>query len=206
MHCTERSVFHDTLELRWFGSGPVPRDAEVWFSELPGALDTEPDRQDCYLRSETSPSLSVTRREGTLEIRQRLSRADTTIVAAHCAGRPECWRQWRFLLAQASDSALSDAGWLTVGTSRRVRHFQGTQAEPCAPAPGDDPAERCRVELTAIDVGGEAWWSLGFEAPAHDAPGASLLLPVAHALLNRDGAPELSAQSCCGYPQWLARL
>lgn len=198
-------MFHDTLELRWFAPGAVPAPVQNWFDALPGAVEEHRNRLDCYLEAETTPSLAVKLHDGALEIRQRLGRAGTTIVAAHCAGRPETWRSWRFPLARPPASTAGDAGWIDLSEDRSRRQFLLSEGAP-KPAADSDPQPTCFVEFTRIELAGEPWWTLAFEAPATAGPAESLLLPVAHGLLTQDAAPELSAQTCCGYPQWLARL
>ncbi len=198
-------MFHDTLELRWFAPGAVPAPVQHWFDTLPGSVEEHRGRIDCYLEAETTPSLAVKLQDGALEIRQRLDRAGTTIIAAHCAGRPETWRSWQFPLARPPASTAGDAGWIDLAEDRSLRQFLLRDGHP-EPAAEPDPGLTCLTELTHIELAGEPWWTLAFEAPATAGPAESLLLPVAHGLLTRDAAPELSAQTCCSYPQWLARL
>ena len=195
-------MFYDTLELRWFGRGPIPAATQAWFDALPGLPEAEDERVDCYLGTETADGLGVKLRDGALEIKQRLSRSGTTIVAAHCAGRPEGWRKWRFLLARQSERAATEGGWLSVPKRRQLRRYRLVDGDPL-PADGDAEADAvCRLELSRIELDGEEWWTLGLESPA----GAQgLMLGVAHGLLNRDGAPVLPAQACRSYPAWLAR-
>ena len=198
-------MFQDTLELRWFGPGAVPAPVQNWFDALPGPVAEEAHRHDCYLEAETTPSLGVKLRDGALEIKQRLGRAGTTIVAAHCAGRPETWRKWRFQLARPPPSTAGDEGWIDLAKARLLRQFQLRDGLP-EPSSAPAPETACLAELTRIELDGEPWWTLAFEAPASAGPAEALLLPVAHGLLTQDRAPELPAQSCFGYPQWLARL
>jgi hypothetical protein len=73
------------------------------------------------------------------------------------------------------------------------------------PGLGGEP--RCAVELTEVDVHGEAWWTLGFEAtgPAEALRGeldAAAALVFAQAL---PGGLELGMDDSKSYAQWLRR-
>ena len=73
------------------------------------------------------------------------------------------------------------------------------------PRPGEGP--RCAAELTEIHTGGEAWWTLGFEATGP----VSLLrgeLQAAAALVFAQALPggaELGMDQSRSYQQWLRR-
>ena len=74
-----------------------------------------------------------------------------------------------------------------------------------APGPAGDLA--CAVELTEIRTGGEAWWSLGFEAtgPAdllRRALQATAALVFARPL---PGGVELGTDNSRSYAEWLRR-
>jgi hypothetical protein len=79
----------------------------------------------------------------------------------------------------------------------------GRAGRGARPATGDGPG--CAVELTEVHAGGEAWWTLGFEATGP----ASLLhseLEAAAAVVFAQALPdgvELAIDDSTSYAQWL---
>jgi hypothetical protein len=72
------------------------------------------------------------------------------------------------------------------------------------PADGKLPERGCSVEFTEVRLdGGDAWWTLGFEAfgPV-DTVGDSLRSVAAVLAARRP--PELGADTMASYPAWLA--
>ena len=72
---------------------------------------------------------------------------------------------------------------------------------------GVDVEPACAVELTEVHMGGEAWWSLGFEATGPDGLRrgvleATAMLVFAQAL---PGGAELGMHESTSYAEWLHR-
>ena len=75
------------------------------------------------------------------------------------------------------------------------------------PISTDEPVELgCEVELTAINVAGQAWWTVGFEAFGEEADLTRPLKMVANHLLLPEQGMTLAAEHSHGYPRWLAVL
>jgi hypothetical protein len=93
-------------------------------------------------------------------------------------------------------------GWRPV--NKLIRRFSAANGQTGAPAHGPGEA-RCDVELTEIHAGGQAWWTLGFEATGPDSQlhtelEATAALVFAQAL---PGGMELGTEVSQSYFQWL---
>ena len=192
-----------SLEVRWIFPGQLPPAVAGWFGRFPAqvtALD------DAYLLDPYLPGLSVKVRAGrVLEVKAYRGSPGLLQVAGRARGRLESWRKWSFPRDQPSRGGGDPAGWRLVSKRRRISWFSlaGGPARPRVPGPGEEA--RCAVELTEIHTGGEAWWTLGFEATGPD----SLLrreLQAAAALVFARALPEgveLDMNDCRSHQQWL---
>ena len=95
-------------------------------------------------------------------------------------------------------------GWRPV--RKLIRRFSAASGQSRARVAGLGEEPGCEVELTEVRVGGQAWWTLGFEATGP----ASLLsgeLKAAAALVFAQALPggvELGTDDSQSYAQWLA--
>ena len=169
-----------SAEVRWFGRGEIPDEVEAWFGGL--APDgPEPDtetRTDRYL-APSSDALGVKLREGLVEAKRRESTLGTLAVGGARA-EAEVWVKWSFELAEDVEG-LGDE-WIAVAKSRRQRHADG-----------------CALELSRLELDGEAWWSVCVEASG-PSPESALADAALQWLAT---APPLPASQARGYPAWL---
>jgi hypothetical protein len=151
-----------TLEVRWIFPGELKTVVAGWFGQFTGGTES---RQDTYLVTPHLPGLSVKVRGGwALEVKVYQGSPGILEVAGRARGRMESWQKWSFPCGRLSPESGEMAGWRQVGKRRRTGWFSlasGPVLERVR-APGEEPG--CAVELTEITAGGEAWWSLGFEA------------------------------------------
>jgi hypothetical protein len=124
-------------------------------------------------------------------------------VAGQARGRLESWQKWSFLHGAASPSSGDSAGWRLVSKRRRISFFaQATgMGIPQLGEPG------CAVELTTVDLRGEPWWTLCFEATG-PADALRRELDAAAALVFADALPggvQLGIDDSQSYGQWLRR-
>jgi hypothetical protein len=151
-----------TLEVRWIFPGELETALAGWFGRFTARTES---RQDTYLLRPHLPQLSVkVRGGGALEVKVYGGSPGILEVAGRARGRMESWQKWSFPCGRPSHGDTEVAGWRPVHKRRRIGWFSLAN-EPVlarAPALGEEPA--CAVELTEIFTGGEAWWSLGFEA------------------------------------------
>jgi hypothetical protein len=135
--------------------------------------------EDAYLLEPYLPGLSVKVRGGrALEVKMYRGSPGLLELAGRARGHLESWQKWSF----------------PHGPPR-----------PGSSAPGEQPG--CAVELTAVDVRGEPWWTLGFEATG-PADALRRELDAAAALVFADALPggvELGMDDSQSYVQWLCR-
>jgi hypothetical protein len=191
--------------VRWIFPGQLPAAVAGWFGRFPArttALD------DAYLMDPYLPGLSVKVRAGRLlEVKAYGGSPGLLEVTGRARGRLQSWQKWSFPCDEPGQGRGEPAGWKLVSKRRRISWFS-LAGEPARPHPsglGENP--RCAVELTEIRTGGEAWWTLGFEATGP----ASLLrteIQAAAALVFYRALPagvELGVDDSRSYAQWLRR-
>lgn len=202
---------YPTAEVRWFYRGELPPGVLAWFQRLGGVLGAPAARTDYYLRLADGDALGVKLREGRIEIKQRQRQYGLLRLHQRAAGRVEGWRKWSFALAGADSQLVGgvalDPAWVGVKKERRLRVYRLTAAQEVMAIPaGENPAQGCGVELTQVNVGGQGWWSLGFEAFGEEVTLQESLLLVARHVLSAAEPPALDAQYSRSYPQWLVTL
>jgi hypothetical protein len=174
-----------------------------WFGRFPAGTKVI---EDAYLLDPHLPGLSVKVRERrALEVKAYCGSPGLLEVLGRTRGRLESWQKWSFPHGPPSHDSGDPAGWRPVSKRRRISWFSlaGGPARVGAPGLGEQPG--CAVELTEVDVRGEAWWSLGLEAtgPAEALRGE---LDAAAALVFSQALPggiELGLDNSTSYAQWL---
>jgi hypothetical protein len=191
-----------SLEVRWIFPGPLAAAVTGWFGRFPAETTV---LQDAYLLDPHLPGLSVKVRAGrALEVKMYRGSPGLLEVAERARGRLESWQKWSFPHGPHGHGSGDPAGWRPVSKRRRISWFSQA-TEVGVPALGKGCG--CAVELTEVDVNGEAWWTLGFEAtgPAEALRGE---LDAAAALLFAQAMPgelELGMDDSKSYAQWLRR-
>lgn len=172
-----------TVEVRWFLRGEVPAAVGAWFDALGPPVEVDA-RTDRYLAG-TGAGLGLKVREGRVEAKQRTGRAGR----AH--GAPaEAWAKWLFPV----EGDPAPPGWAEVRKRRRQRRVEAAGGA-------------CAVELSRVEAGGAAWWSVCLEASGPSADARRAALAHAAALwLDRDDAPALGPEAARSYPAWLAEI
>jgi hypothetical protein len=187
-----------TAELRWFLREPPPGPVVAWFDAAAGPPS---GRSDAYLVLSGTDAVGVKVRGGTtrFELKLRPRPPDGLALPGGIAGRLEEWQRWSFSRPRVSRLlprlGLPKGRWLEVAKQRRL-----------ATIPYRSDAG-CRVELTALQAQGGAWWTVAFESfgPEPD------LVPAVKAAAEQffgsvDLPGGLRAELSCGYPAWLATL
>ena len=191
-----------SLEVRWILRGHLAGEVEDWFGRFPAeAMALE----DAYLLDPYLPGLSVKVRGGReLEVKVYGGSPGLLEVAGRARGRLQSWRKWSFPHGPASPSRGDSAGWRLVSKRRRISFF-AQATEMGSPQLGEQPG--CGVELTAVDLRGEPWWTLCLEATG-PADALRRELDAAAALVFADalaGGVELGIDDSQSYAQWLRR-
>jgi hypothetical protein len=195
--------------VRWILPGLLEPAVAGWFGRFPAEVAT---RQDAYLLTPELRGLSVKVRAGAaLEVKVYHGSPGLFEMSGSTLGRTESWQKWSFPLTPFSQDGGGRAGWRLIRKRRRIVRFQlaGGRVMAAVPGPATGPATepRCAVELTEIDVGAEAYWSLGFEATGPDGLLGSVLRDSAALVFAQapPGQVALGMDCCQSYAQWLPR-
>ncbi len=162
------AVVTDTVEVRWFLTGPPPRVVSDWFLHAPVPAITE-SRADLYLDLSDRDDMSVKVRAGTLlELKFRTGVLAEPVLAEGFDGRVESWTKWGFALHPAElATGGGDPRWIQVEKKRWSRlHEAATDGGSSHAVPSiERPASSgCAAELVEIRVGDHIAWGIGFEA------------------------------------------
>jgi hypothetical protein len=194
-----------SLEVRWIFPGQVQAAMARWFGRFPAALEL---REDAYLLDPHLRGLSVKIRGGgggPLEVKVYGGSSGILDIAGRARGRVESWQKWSFPRESSSRGGSDPAGWMLVRKKRRISVFPPVGGHGRAALPGLSREPGCAVELTEIRMGGEAWWTLGFEATG----AVGMLGPeleATTALVFADAPPggvEFGPGSSKSYAEWL---
>src|SRR5262245_60782352 len=191
-----------SLEVRWILPGQLTAAAASWFGRFPAETRVV---EDAYLLDPHLPGLSVKVRGGrALEVKVYRGSPGRLKLAGRAHGRLESWQKWSFPYDPPGHGSGDPAGWGRVSKRRRISCFSLATG---VGVPGLDEEPRCAVELTEVDVRGEAWWTLGFEATG---PAEALRseLDAAAALVFAQALPgglTLGMDDSTSYAQWLRR-
>lgn len=193
-----------SLEVRWIAPGQLPPAMARWFARFPALMES---RQDSYLLDPDLGGLSVKVRAGrALEVKVYRG-SPGTLEAGRARGRIQSWQKWSFPLSPARQDSRDPAGWKPVAKTRQVAWFclDSGRAVARGPAPAAEPG--CAVDLTQVRMGGQDWWSLGFEATGPAALLRGGLQATAALVFAQDmpGGVELSTDNSRSYAEWLGQ-
>jgi hypothetical protein len=194
-----------SLEVRWIFSGELAGVVDGWFARFPTETTV---LEDAYLLDPHLPGLSVKVREGrALEVKAYRGSPGCLEVAGRARGRLEAWQKWSFPHGPAGLGGGGSAGWRAVSKRRRISRFSLAGGPAKAGDRGSDEGPGCAVELTDVHVGGEAWWTLGFEATGpRDVLRSELETAAALVFaMALPGGLELDIDDSRSYGQWLQR-
>jgi hypothetical protein len=191
-----------SLEVRWILRGQLADAVTGWFGRFPAETMAV---EDAYLLDPYLPGLSVKVREGrALEVKMYRGSPGLLEVAGRARGRLEFWQKWSFPHGPPSPGSGDAAGWRLVSKRRRISWFAqatGMGIPQLTQQPG------CAVELTAVDLRGEPWWTLGFEAKG-PADALRRELDAAAASVFADALPggvALGIDNSQSYVRWLCQ-
>ena len=195
-----------TAEVRWFVRGPAPAAVAAWFDAA--AARPPQTRADRYLVLPGTDALGVKVRGGTarLEFKLRPRPPEPLSLPAAGSGDLERWQRWSLPRPAVSRLVprlgLPKDRWRTVRKERRLVTLPyGGGAGTGASAAG------CRVELTALEVDGDRWSTVGFESYGPEPDLVPALRSAAERFFASIDLPGgLGAERSCGYPGWLATL
>jgi hypothetical protein len=185
-----------TCEVRWIRPGRPGSEIDRWFSRFAQVPET---RDDDYLISPRLPGLSIKIRGGaSFEVKQHRGVVGALDIAGAAAGSIDSWIKRSIPLTGGVDLSrpLEGAAWRRVSKRRQIARF------PIDASGGPD----CSVELTEVEVLGQSWWTLGFEAGGRGALGR---IKHTAAVLFAEPLPTASAfraEEACSYADWIHGL
>jgi hypothetical protein len=209
--------------VRWFFEGPVRRnfDLKHWFETLSlegialdapewqGRLGDEPDR---YLLLPRADDLGIKWREGQFQAKGRAGDLGVQQFGGGHAGRVERWIKWSYAKVphayeELFRGAVSELPIVAVGKTRALHKFRlDTFSGSLRAVPAESPVDRgLGMELTEIEVQGNAWTSLGFEAFPDDPAMPGHFSAAVDTLLAGLTDVRLTAEASFSYPAWLWR-
>jgi hypothetical protein len=216
-------------EVRWYFPGELARFKELidWieatkpFQEegvVPppapeGRLDGKPD---VYLVVPGADDMGVKWREGQLQIKGRMARYGLQRFGHHFYGAVETWAKWSYAGDDVRQTfaglfgGLSAQTWETVSV-KKTRVLRKTRLDTRSHyveiAAGAYTDRGLTVELTDLDIGGQRYCSLGFEAYPDDTGMAESFTEVVSAWLKdlENTRAVLAEHQSMGYPEFLRR-
>jgi hypothetical protein len=165
-------------------------------------------REDSYLLDPVLRGLSVKFRAGrALEVKVYHGSPGILHVAGRAEGHTESWQKWSFPVGLSGPEGGGPAGWTVVSKRRRISRFWLVGERIVAGTPQRATEAACAVELTDVRSGGEAWWSLGFEATGPATLLRRTLESTAAVVFEQalPGEVELCMSQCQSYAEWLFR-
>jgi len=194
-----------TFEVRWILPGQLDAAVAGWLGRFPCGMDS---REDAYLSNPVLRGLSVKIRAGQMfEVKQYDGSPGILDTAGRARGRIESWRKWSFPFGPLGPNDAATPGWTVVQKRRQMSRFRLAGGRLTADVQQVAMETACTVELTEVRLGGETWWTLGFEATGP----ADLLrstLESTAALMFAEPVPgdaEFDMSRCQSYVEWLSR-
>jgi hypothetical protein len=163
---------------------------------------------DLYLRLADGDALGIKLRGRQIELKQRCSQYGAVRLHERVSGQVEGWRKWSFKLDESgldlTRPPIPASAWMGVRKMRMLRKYQRVNNDRVvAISTMQHPDRGCALELTHIEIGGQEWWSMGFEAYGDEDTLYENLLFVAMHLLAAHEPPALDVEASCSYPHWL---
>jgi hypothetical protein len=148
------------------------------------------------------PGLSIKIRGGaSFEVKQHRGTVGALDIAGAAAGRIDSWIKRSIPLEGGVDLSrpLEGSAWRRVRKRRQIATFPIETSD----LPG---AAVCSVELTDVEVLGQTWWTLGFEAGGRGALGGIKRTAAVVFAEPLPTASALRADEACSYAEWIHEL
>jgi hypothetical protein len=194
-----------TLEVRWIRAGALTRPVVEWFGPFSGQIES---REDVYLLTPEIPG-AVYKIRGAAQLDLKIWQRSSGVldVPGRACGALGSWKKWSFPLPSSDALHAESQGWVAVRKVRRIRRFALPLDASLEHGGSAGDAASCAVELTAVTVGNEHWWTLCLEAQGNhlDAP---MAIDAAARSVFREPLPdgsELESADAMPYLQWLHR-
>ena len=212
-----------SIETRWFFEGdsshhpdlrhwfesctPFPRAADV---RAPEWKDRDAGAPDVYLLMPGCTDMGVKWREGTLQIKGRVADLGERRFGTAQAGRVQRWIKWTYPEVPAAYRTLFEANetprleTAPVYKTRALRMIKLGSAKPEEVAPGIVLERGVGFEMTDLDLNGERYCSVAFEAFPDDAAAEAGFNAAVTGFLG-ELVGSLGIGASMSYPDWLYR-
>ena len=203
-----------SIEVRWFFEGPAREHEDLfrWLEsigveepEWRGRLDDQPD---LYLALPGADDLGIKWREGEFQVKGRGAMLGLQCFAGRHRGHLDRWQKWCYRDLSKTWRSMFTRRSLAVSKSRAMQKFElDTFTGALQQVTVDSFIDRgLGVEVTDIEVQGQAWTSLGFEAFPDDSAMIGHFITAVDQLLASLEGVELDEEASLSYPAWLQTL
>ena len=196
--------------LRWFDSAePFARKGDVPAAALQGRLDDAPD---AYLLLPGHADMGIKWREDLLQIKGRVASVGPTPFGGGHEGIVERWIKWSYADLPDEYRALFESGQerriVSVSKTRAVRLIDLQHGVADAAEVAVQTWLDCGIaaEITALEIEGKEYCTLGFEAFPDHAISRDVFDDAVAAFLDALDEPVLRAGQSTSYPAWLQSL
>jgi len=198
-----------SLEMRWFCNGTLPKAIGQWFGSesLGGYLSPPEEREDLYLLIPSCDYLGVKLRQKNLQVKWRQGELGTMHFGNRWEGKAEKWLKWicADTMGPLPADLIATGKWVKVKKKRAQRLYQVSAPGVLISVPVEAPIPQgCIVEITQLNIDGNASWTLGFEAFGSESFLTESLQTVANWTSNSYQAQKLKVEDSSNYPIWLA--
>lgn len=196
----------ESWEIRWFCSGEPSSEAVTLFPNSDWNIVQK--RKDIYMRLPGVVDLGIKQREGRFEIKGRRMLIPHVQITPRVCGVFEQWVKWTFKGAEFEPilNMLSHEPSLGIVVTKQRAQRKYRLGEDFKEVSIEDRLDRgAFFELTKLEVLGNPWWSLGFEAFPDDSKVPEQVLALTQKLLNNTSF-ELLLEHSHSYPSWLVQF
>jgi hypothetical protein len=214
-------------EVRWFFAGqanqhtalkhwfetvaPMPKHPGVGPPVWKGRLNDEPD---VYLLVPGSDDMGIKWREGELQIKGRVSSLGTQVFCGRHQGKVERWMKWSYANPPAAYKRLFVAGketGLVTASIQKTRALRKVRLDTMTGKAQEVDVQAfvdrgLAVELTDLEVAGETYCSLAFEAFPNDSAMDAAFTQAVESFLGGLTALDLAVACSQSYPAWLGSI
>jgi hypothetical protein len=198
-----------TAEIRWFIQGSAYGMVHAWLKVLDGLYQEELPRTDLYLIFPGGHDLGVKLRQGKIELKKKLAHHGQYDHEAN-AGRIESWIKWSINgeegLSPDNNFFGDPTHWLPIQKTRFLQKYAISGDQLILPPRAGFPEKGIAVELSAVKVLGQDWWTFGLECFGNTGDIHTDLMKLLPRLTIGFPAGMLAAERSMGYPEWIGQL
>jgi len=223
-HVMAGAIPFATREVRWFFEATAKQHKFLkhWFEEV-APVSKQPDvgppvwkgrlgdQPDVYLLLPGSEDMGIKWREDQLQIKGRVCTASSRVFCGRHRGNVERWIKWSFadmpsaykqLFLTGGESGLLTASVEKTRALRKVR-LDTITGEPQEIDSNSLMERGMGFELTHLQVAGQVWCSLAFEAFPDDSAMDADFTGVVEIFLSGLTEIDLDLEHSLSYPAWL---